>query len=68
MTGAGNAWWPDKALGHGAAVWAHGSVKAITDHVADAIGIEPVYRRVEAGGWFEQTPGERGLDNSGRME
>lgn len=59
MAGTGNAWWPEHALGHGAAVWAHRSVKAIADHVAHAIGIEPIYRRVEAGGWFGTAPGER---------
>lgn len=65
---SGNAWWPDKALGYGAAEWAHRSVKALTDHVSDAIGIVPIYRKVEAGGWFGQTPGERELDNSKRAE
>jgi len=62
MAGSGNAWWPDHALGHGAAVWAHRSVKALTDHVSDTIGIAPNYRRQEAAGWFSRTPGERELD------
>jgi len=62
MAGSGNAWWPDHALGHGAAVWAHRSVKALADHVSDAIGIAPNYRRQEAAGWFDRTPGERELD------
>jgi hypothetical protein len=61
MTGSGNAWWPDHALGYGAAVWAHRSVKALADHVSDAIAIEPNYRRVEASGWFGTMPGEREL-------
>ena len=55
IAGSGNAWWPDHALGNGAAVWAHRSVKALADHVSDAVGIEPNYRRVEASGWFGET-------------
>jgi hypothetical protein len=58
MAGSGNPWWPDKALGYGAAEWAHRSVQALADHVSDAIGIVPIYRKVEAGGWFGQMPGE----------
>jgi hypothetical protein len=58
MGSSGNPWWPDKALGYGAAEWAHRSVQALADHVSDAIGIVPIYRKVEAGGWFGQTPGE----------
>jgi hypothetical protein len=58
MVGSGNPWWPDKALGFGAAEWAHRSVQALADHVSDAIGIVPIYRKVEAGGWFGQMPGE----------
>jgi hypothetical protein len=61
MAGSGNAWWPDLALGYGAAARPHRSVKALTDHVSDAIGIEPNYRRVEASGWFGTIPGEREL-------
>ena len=60
MVGMGNAWWPDHALGHGAAVWAHRSVKDLADHVSEVIGIEPNYRRQAAAGW-EQPPGERKL-------
>jgi hypothetical protein len=56
MEGSGNPWWPDKALGYGAAEWAHRSAQALSDHVSDAIGIVPVYRKVEAGGWFGQAP------------
>jgi hypothetical protein len=62
MAGSDNAWWPDHALGHGAAVWAHRSVKALADHVSDVVGITPNYRRQEAAGWFGKTPGERELD------
>lgn len=62
MAGSGNPWWPDHALGYGAAEWAHRSIKAIADHVSNALGISPNYRRIEAGGWFGQTPGERELD------
>ena len=58
MAGSGNPWWPDKALGHGAADWAHRSVKSLADHVSDAVGIVPNYRRLEAAGW-EQAPGVR---------
>jgi hypothetical protein len=61
MAGSGNAWWPDHALGYGAAVWAHRSVKALADHVSDAIGIEPNYRKVETTGWFGTMPGEHEL-------
>lgn len=61
MARAGNAWWPDHALGQGAAVWTHRSVKALADHVSDAIGIEPNYRRQEATGWFGTRPGEHDL-------
>jgi hypothetical protein len=60
MAGSGNPWWPDHALGHGAAVWVNRSIKALADHVSDAIGIEPNYRRQETGGW-PQPPGAREL-------
>jgi hypothetical protein len=50
--------WPYRALGYGAADWAHRSVKALADHVSDALGIVPNYRRMEAAGW-EQAPGVR---------
>ncbi len=43
------------------------SVKALADHVSEAIGIEPNYRRLEADGW-EQAPGVRRLDGTGRKE
>jgi hypothetical protein len=59
MSGSGNPWWPDHALGHGAAVWANRAVKALADHVSDALGIDPNYRRVEHGGWFGDPPAER---------
>ena len=62
MAGSGNPWWPDHALGHGVAVWAHRSIKALADHVSDAIGIDPNYRRQETSGW-EQPPGKRSLDD-----
>jgi len=58
MAGSGNSWWPDHALGYGAATWAHRAVKALADHVSDALGIDPNYRRIERGGWFGQPPGE----------
>jgi hypothetical protein len=58
MAGSGNPWWPYKALGYGAADWAHRSVKALADQVSDAVGIVPNYRRQEAAGW-EQAPGVR---------
>jgi len=61
MAGSRKRLWPDLALGYGAAAWPHRSVKALTDHVSDAIGIEPNYRRVEASGWFGTIPGEREL-------
>ena len=58
MAGSGNPWWPYKALGYGAADWAHRSVKALADHVADSVGIVPNHRRMEVAGW-EQAPGVR---------
>jgi hypothetical protein len=57
MTGSGNPWWPDHALGYGAAAWAHRSVRALADHVSDALGIDPNYRRIERGGWSGEPPG-----------
>ncbi len=62
MCGSGNAWWPDHALGHGCAAWAHRSVKALTDHVVDVLGIRPNYRALEGREGFWQTPGKRELD------
>jgi hypothetical protein len=56
MAGSGNSWWTDHALGHGCAEWAHRSAKALTDKVADDIGIRPNYRQAEANGWFGETP------------
>jgi hypothetical protein len=58
MAGSGNPWWPYRALGYGAADWAHRSVKALADHVADSVGIVPNHRRMEVAGW-EQAPGVR---------
>jgi hypothetical protein len=51
MSGSGNPWWPDHALGAGCAEWAYVSAKALADGVADATQIAPNYRRVEAT-WF----------------
>lgn len=47
MTGSGNPWWPDHALGAGCAEWAFESAKALGDVVADALQITPNYRRHE---------------------
>lgn len=33
LTSAGNAWWPDKCLGCGCAMWAHKSARALVDEV-----------------------------------
>jgi hypothetical protein len=59
MAGSANPWWPDHALGHGCATWSHRSVKALTDHVSNALGLQPHYQRHEQQGWFGQAPGER---------
>jgi len=56
MAGSGNAWWSDHALGYGAATWAIRSVKALADHLSDALGIDPNYRRLDRGGWFGVPP------------
>lgn len=40
MAGSGNPWWPDHALGHGCAEWAHRFAKALADLVMETIGIE----------------------------
>jgi len=51
MTGSGNPWWPDHALGAGCAQWAYTSAKALADVVAEALQIEPNYHRHHAT-WF----------------
>lgn len=51
MSGSGNAWWPDRALGAGCATWAFHSAKAIADAISDKMGIQPNYRR-HAETWF----------------
>lgn len=53
MSGAGNPWWPDHALGAGCAEWAFRSAKALADAVCDAVGVSPNYRRHEAT-WFAE--------------
>jgi hypothetical protein len=60
MAGSGNPWWPDHALGYGAAVWGYESIKALADKVSEKLGIEPNYRRQEASGW-ERAPGTQEL-------
>jgi len=64
MAGSGNPWWPDHALGYGCAVWAQRSVKALTEHVADALGLTPNYRSLEGREGFWQKPGARELDET----
>jgi hypothetical protein len=46
----------DHALGYGAATWAHRAVRALADHVSDELGIEPNHQRLEAAGWFGDSP------------
>lgn len=53
MSGSGNAWWPDHALGAGCARWAYDSAKLIGDALSDKLGIEPNYRRHQAT-WFAE--------------
>jgi hypothetical protein len=54
MSGSGNPWWPDHALGAGCAQWAYASAKALADTVTDMIGVAPNYRRHEAT-WFSSS-------------
>jgi hypothetical protein len=49
LSGSGNPWWPDHCLGFGCAEWAERSVLALTDHVVDALKINPPYRMVDFG-------------------
>lgn len=51
ISGSGNAWWPDHALGAGCAQWAFDSAKATADAISTALGVEPNYRR-HAATWF----------------
>jgi hypothetical protein len=56
MVGTGNAWWPDHCLGAGCADWAHQSVTALADTVAERLGIQPNYMRLRDRGWDGQPP------------
>jgi hypothetical protein len=56
MEGSGNPWWPSHGLGQGCSEWAVRSAKGLADHVLDTVGINPNYRRVEAGGWNGKEP------------
>lgn len=47
MTGSGNAWFPDKALGAGCAEWAVATARAFADDFVDTFAYEPNYRKVE---------------------
>lgn len=67
MTGSGNAWWPDHALGAGCADWAFKSVKALADHVSHAVGIVPNYQR-HRGTWFADTTLEPEYDEMTRHD
>jgi hypothetical protein len=49
MAGAGNAWWPDHALGAGCAIWAFQSVKVTAD-ACESLGIKPNYKQHEESG------------------
>lgn len=44
---SGNAWFPDKALGAGCAMWATATARAFADDFVDAFAYEPNYRRTE---------------------
>jgi hypothetical protein len=46
--GRGNAFYPDKCLGHGCAAWAVGSSVDFIDQFCEKIGIEPTYRSIRA--------------------
>jgi hypothetical protein len=56
MEGAGNPWWPGYGLGYGCSEWAARSARALADRVLDQVGINPNYRRIEAGGWNGREP------------
>jgi hypothetical protein len=56
MTGSENAWWPDHCLGAGCAKWAADTARALIDHVADELAIDPNYRRLEAQGLIGDPP------------
>jgi len=51
MSGSGNPWWPDHALGTGCASWSFASAKDFADVVTDALQITPNYRRHQTT-WF----------------
>ncbi|HEY3117090.1 MAG TPA: hypothetical protein VGK54_10135 [Chloroflexota bacterium] len=56
MEGSGNPWWPSHGLGYGCSAWAVRSARALADRVLDNVGINPNYRRIEAGGWNGREP------------
>lgn len=46
MTAAGNAWWPDKCLGSGCAVWTcRVAERLVEEVVVTRLGLDPSYRR-----------------------
>jgi hypothetical protein len=47
MTGSGNAWFPDKALGAGCANWAVATATRFADDFVEALEVEPNYRVVQ---------------------
>jgi hypothetical protein len=49
MTGSGNPWFPDIALGAGCAEWAWRSARALTDKLAATIGLELNYQVADFG-------------------
>jgi hypothetical protein len=56
MEGSGNPWWPSHGLGYGCSEWAAYTARAVADRVVDQVGINPNYRRIEAGGWNGRAP------------
>jgi hypothetical protein len=44
-------WWPDHALGAGAAAWACTAARALADEVTSRLGVRPNYKRVGAAWW-----------------
>ncbi|HEY6698762.1 MAG TPA: hypothetical protein VIZ67_11080 [Acidimicrobiales bacterium] len=51
LTSAGNAWWPDHALGAGCAAWACKTARALADELTTRLGISVNYQVNQAAWW-----------------
>lgn len=47
MTGSGNAWFPDKALGAGCSAWAVSTAEAFANNFVERFSYEPNYRSIQ---------------------